>query len=145
TERRHGVTHGGKIDHRGHAGEVLHQNARRPERDLTFGGLGLEPLRGSLKILLGDAASVLVPQQILEQHLHRERQSRNSLQSVLLGGRQTKERISLAANLERLAATKTVERSHVLSHPTGGRAITVIKYRARPMSPVATAALLLKD
>ena len=34
-ERAHGVAHGGKIDHGGDAGEVLHQHARRAEGDLA--------------------------------------------------------------------------------------------------------------
>ena len=34
-ELRHRVAHRGEIDHGGHAGEVLHQHARRPERDLA--------------------------------------------------------------------------------------------------------------
>ena len=41
----HRVAHRRKIDHGGNAGEILHQHARRAERDLAFGGLGLEPGR----------------------------------------------------------------------------------------------------
>ena len=32
-ELLHGVAHGGEIDHRRHAGEILHQHARRAERE----------------------------------------------------------------------------------------------------------------
>jgi tetratricopeptide (TPR) repeat protein len=40
----HGVAHGGEIDHGGHAGEVLHQHARRAEGDLVLGlALVLQP------------------------------------------------------------------------------------------------------
>ena len=53
-QQLHGVAHGGEIDHRRHAGEVLHQHARGPEGDLAFRGLGLEPLRHRLDVLLGD-------------------------------------------------------------------------------------------
>ena len=35
-ERGHRVAHRGEIDHRRHAGEVLHQHARRAERDLVL-------------------------------------------------------------------------------------------------------------
>ena len=108
-ERLHGVAHGGEIDHRRDAGEVLHQHARRPERDLAIRGLGLEPLRERLQVLLGDAAAVFVAQQILQQHLHRERQPGNSLQPVLLGGGEAINGVGLAADLERLAAAETVE------------------------------------
>jgi hypothetical protein len=50
----HGVAHGGKVHDRRHAGEVLHQYPRRPECQFAFGGLGLEPLRDGLDVLLGD-------------------------------------------------------------------------------------------
>ena len=36
-ERPHGIAHRGEIDHRRHAGEILHQDARRPEGDLAIG------------------------------------------------------------------------------------------------------------
>jgi hypothetical protein len=35
-ERLHGVAHGGEVDDRGHAGEVLHQHAGRAEGDLRW-------------------------------------------------------------------------------------------------------------
>ncbi len=37
-ELRHRLAHGGEIDHRRHAGEILHQHPRRAERDLALGG-----------------------------------------------------------------------------------------------------------
>ena len=63
----HGVAHGGEIDHGGDAGEILHQHARRPERELAVGGFGLEPLRDREDVLLGNGAAVLVAQQIFQQ------------------------------------------------------------------------------
>ncbi len=105
----HRVAHGGEIDHRRDAGEVLHQHARRTERNFTIGGLGLQPLRERLQVLLGDAAPVFVAQQILQQHLHRERQPGNSLEPVLLRGDEAINGVGLAADLERLAAPETVE------------------------------------
>ena len=111
-EMLHGVAHGGEIDHRRHAGEVLHQHARRAERDLAVRGLGLEPLRDGLDVLLGDGAAVLVAQQVLQQHLHRERQPRNALEAVLFGDRQAVIGVGLGADLERPAALETVERGH---------------------------------
>ena len=50
-ERRHGVAHGGEIDHRRHAGEILHQDARRTEGDLLVALALLQPL--------GDAANIV--------------------------------------------------------------------------------------
>ena len=35
-ERHHRVAHRGEIDDRGHAGEILHQHARRAEGDLVL-------------------------------------------------------------------------------------------------------------
>src|SRR5262249_31994866 len=95
-----------------HPGEVLHQHAGRAKGDLAFGGLGLEPLRNRLDVLLGDRAAILVTQQILQQHLHGERQPRDTLEAVLLCGRQAVISVSLAAHLEGLAAAKTVEWRH---------------------------------
>ena len=42
-ELGHGVAHGGEIDHGRHAGEVLHQHARRAEGDLGPGLAVLQP------------------------------------------------------------------------------------------------------
>ena len=100
-EHLHGVAHGGEIDHGGHAGEILHQHARRPERDFTIGGLGLEPLRDRVDVLLGDGAAILVAQQVLEQHLERKRQPRDALEAVLFGHRQAVISVGLGADLER--------------------------------------------
>jgi hypothetical protein len=50
-EMLHGIAHGGEVDHRRHAGEILHQHAGRAERDLALRGLGLEPLRDGLNVL----------------------------------------------------------------------------------------------
>ena len=108
-QQLHGVAHGGEIDHRRHAGEVLHQHARGPESDLAFGGLGLEPLRHRLNVLFGDGAAILVAQQVFQQHLHRKRQPGDALEAVLLGGRQAVMGVGLAAHLERFAAAKAVE------------------------------------
>ena len=111
-EMVHRVAHRGEIDHRRHAGEVLHQHARRAERDLAVGGLVLEPRREGLDVFLGDGAAVLVAQQVLQQHLQRERQPRNALEAVLLGHRQAVISVGLAADLESPAAFETIERGH---------------------------------
>ena len=85
-ERLHRVAHGGEVDDGRHAGEVLHQHARRAEGDLVLGlALVVEPGGDRLDVVLGDGAAVLVAQQVLEQHLHRERQPRDAGEAVLLG------------------------------------------------------------
>ena len=71
----HGVAHGGEIDHRRNAGEVLHQDAGRAVGDLLLGlAAVVEPGGDGLDVGLGDRAAVLEAQQVLEQHLHREGQ-----------------------------------------------------------------------
>ena len=54
-ERLHRVAHSCKIDHRRHAGEVLHQDARRPKCNFELGRLGLEPFGDGLDVIFGDS------------------------------------------------------------------------------------------
>ena len=112
-ERLHGVAHRGQIDHRRHAGEILHQHPRRAERDFMFERALLQPLRHRDDVVLLDGAIVFIAQQVFQQHLHRIRQPGNSLQTVFLGGGQAVIDIGLAANLEGLLAFEAVERGHV--------------------------------
>ena len=73
-ELGHRVAHRGEVDDRGHAGEVLHDDAAGRERDL-LGRLGVVvPGRERLDVLLADGDAVLGAQQVLEQDLQRERQ-----------------------------------------------------------------------
>ena len=73
----HRVAHRGEVDDARHAGEVLQDHARGRERDL-LGRLGLGVPGGErLDVLAADADAVLVAQQVLEQHLQRERQPRH--------------------------------------------------------------------
>ncbi len=76
-ELRHRVAHRCQVDDRRHAGEVLHQNARRPVLDLARDGPFFLPVDHRLEVFAGHRLTVLEAQQILEQHLHRERQARN--------------------------------------------------------------------
>ena len=76
-ELHHRFAHRGEIDHRRHAGQILHQHARRQEGDLALRGLVLQPLREGLDVVDRDRAAVLEPHQILQQHLHREGQARD--------------------------------------------------------------------
>ena len=67
----HRVAHRGEVDHRGDAGEILHQHARRAILDLAVDRALLEPVGHRLEIVAGDGHAVLEAQQVFEQHLHR--------------------------------------------------------------------------
>ena len=74
-QARDGVAHRRQIDDARHAGEVLQEHARRTEGDLAVGlALGI-PLEQRLDVVALDGAIVLVAQEVLEQHLERERQA----------------------------------------------------------------------
>src|SRR5262249_13198518 len=109
------VAHGGEIDDRGNAGEVLHQHARRTERNLTVRGLGLEPLGEAVDVLLGDGPAVLMAQHVLQEHLEGERQAGDAAQTVLLGCRKAVMNVGFAADFQNLSAFEAVERGHGLS------------------------------
>ena len=60
-----GLAHGGQVDDAGHAGEVLHDHARRRELDLGV-GLGVRvPRRERAHVVGGDVGAVLGAQQVL--------------------------------------------------------------------------------
>jgi hypothetical protein len=103
----------GEIDDSRHPGEILHQHARWAERNLEFGGLGLEPFGDGLDVVFCNRPAVLIAQQIFEQHFHRKGQTRNALEAVSLGNGKTEISVGFATNLQGLAASKAVERSHV--------------------------------
>ena len=74
-ELGHGVAHGGEVDDGGHAGEVLHQHPGRGEGDLVVRlGVGVPPGH-VLHVGCGHRHPVLMAEQVLQQHLHRVRQS----------------------------------------------------------------------
>ena len=110
----HGVAHGREVDDGRNAGEVLHQHARRAKRDLAVGGLGLEPLGDRLDVLLGGGTPVLMPQQVLEQHLHGERQPRDPLQPGFLSRRQAVIGVAFFADFQCAGRFEAVERGHAL-------------------------------
>ena len=70
-ELGHGVAHGGEVDDRRHAGEVLHDDARRREGDLARGQFPRVRLGERQDVVASDALAVLVAQQVLEQDLQR--------------------------------------------------------------------------
>ncbi len=71
------VAHRRQIDDGGHAGEVLHQHARWRERDLLARLLLRIPAGESFDVGGAHRTRSLVAQQVLEQHLQRERQPRH--------------------------------------------------------------------
>ena len=78
----HGLAHGGQVHHGGHAGEVLHDHARRGELDLGVGlGLGV-PAGQRAHVVCGDVRPVLGAQQVLQQDLQAERQRLRAVHRV---------------------------------------------------------------
>ena len=82
-ELRHRIAHRGKIDHGGHAGEILHEDAGGTILDLAGRGAVHLPVDQGLDVLDGDGDAVLEAEQVLEQDLHREREL---VDSAELGG-----------------------------------------------------------
>ena len=68
----HRVPHRGEVDDRGHAGEVLVDDAARPEGDLAPRLVGRHPARDRLR-----SWSLAGPQGVLEQDAQRVRQARD--------------------------------------------------------------------
>ncbi len=78
----HRLAHGGEVDHRRYAGEVLHDDPRRGELNLRA-WLGARcPVCDRLDLGAGDVLAVLGAQQVLEQHLQAERQARRTVDAV---------------------------------------------------------------
>ena len=67
--RLHRVAHRSEVHHRGHAGEVLEQNAGGHERDFVVGGCLRFPAGEPLDLRGAHGAAVFAPQQVLEQQL----------------------------------------------------------------------------
>ena len=99
-ERDDAVSHRGEIDHAGHAGKILHQDAAGLERHfLGRTALG-QPAGDALRILHRIAAAILEPQHIFQQHLQAHRQARHVTQSLRSLG-QAEVEISFAVHDQR--------------------------------------------
>ena len=72
----HGVAHRGQVDDGRDAGEVLEQDAARPEGDLARRDRLGVPLRQPHDVVGGDRRAVLVAEQVFQEDLQRERQPR---------------------------------------------------------------------
>src|SRR5690606_5243736 len=70
-ELDHGLAHGGEIDHRGYAGEVLHDDPTRRKGDLVGRRRLGVPVQQRFYILAPDVHAILETQQVLEQDLQR--------------------------------------------------------------------------
>ncbi|MCY1442592.1 hypothetical protein D9M71_589670 [compost metagenome] len=71
----HGRAHGGQVDHRRHAGEVLHQHPRRAVLNLAVTAALVQPLGKGLEVEAGDGLAVLPAQQVFQQYFQRHGQA----------------------------------------------------------------------
>ena len=106
------VPHRRQIDDTGHAREVLQQHASRHERDFLLDGPGRVPLSERPDVIRLDEPTVLAPQQVLEQHLHRIRKPRDPWKARLFECGQAVNLHRLSANANLGARVETVEGSH---------------------------------
>ena len=76
------IAHGGKIDHAGHAGEILQQHAGRAILDFIAGlARVFLPVDDRLDVAgRNGEAAILEPEQIFQQHLHGKGQTRHIAQ-----------------------------------------------------------------
>ena len=100
-ERSDSVAHRCEVDHRGHAGEVLHQHPRRPVGDLAgvvaaHGG----PVGKGPDVVLRDGLAVLKAEHVLEHDPQRGGQAREVAEAGSLGGGDGVEGDGLACRLE---------------------------------------------
>ena len=102
--RGHGVAHGGEIDDRGDAGEVLHQHPRRAPGDFVRAA----PRRERLDIRDPHRGAVLVAQQVLEHDLQREGQPIDALDPRLGRRGQAEIIVFAAADGQRAARVQRV-------------------------------------
>ncbi len=107
----HRVAHGGEVHHRRHAGEILHEDARRHEGDLVVGRLLRVPARQALDFGRRHRAAVLAAQQVFEQDAERVRQARDG-EAAPLERVQPIDLEGAAGGLERRAGPETVGRRH---------------------------------
>ena len=120
----HGVAHRGEVDDRGDAGEVLEQDAARPERDLADGiALGSQSARPRMSSAV-TVVAVLVAEQVFQQDLERERQA-SEINSRRRQGFETIKTVRAIVDLERRKRLKAVGHRGWDLRKTGQRARTV--------------------
>ena len=102
-EGAHGLTHGCKVDHARHAGEVLHEDAGRGELNFHARLCRGVPVRDGLDVVLGDVLAVLGAQEVLAQHLEGVGEFLHAFDGV-----ECEVVVGLSADLERLFGTERV-------------------------------------
>jgi hypothetical protein len=112
-KRDHRVAHRREINHRRHAGKVLHQHARRAKGDfvLLFAAI-IDPRRDCVDVFLFDGAPVFVAQQVFEHDLEREGELGDAGEPVSLRRLQRKILIGFCPDRQRFAALEAVEAGH---------------------------------
>ncbi|VVN48331.1 hypothetical protein PS624_06020 [Pseudomonas fluorescens] len=107
----HRRTHGGKVDHGGHAGKVLHQYPGRAVLDFAVGAALLEPRGKRLEIGAGDSFFIFPAQQVFQQDFQRHWQLVEIAQA--LGGiRQTEIVVGLVVDLQGFERFQAIEGRH---------------------------------
>jgi hypothetical protein len=106
-ELSHGVPHGGEVHHRGHAGEVLQQDPRGREGDLTSERGVWGPARQCLDILAGNADPVLGAEQVFQEDSEGVRQA-GDIDPGSSQGVQPKDLKASRAYLESRSCTKRI-------------------------------------
>ncbi|MNS84029.1 hypothetical protein D3C72_1178410 [compost metagenome] len=107
----HRRTHGGKVDHRGYAGKVLHQYPGRAVLDFAVGAALLEPGGKRLEVGAGDRFFIFPAQQVFQQDFQRHGQLVEVAQAF--GGiRQTEIVVGLVIDLQGFERFQTIEGRH---------------------------------
>src|SRR5579885_1951704 len=70
-EPDHGVAHGGQVNHDGHAGEVLHDDATGRKRDFVVWCGGGPPVQESFDVCACYIDAIFETQEIFQQDLQR--------------------------------------------------------------------------
>ncbi len=106
-ELLHGVAHGRQIDDGGHSGKVLHQHARRHERDLPR-RLGIcLPLGQEFDVVRGHALAIFLPQQVFQQNAQAVRKTMEG-EAFGLKCLETEDFVALVADLQGGLAAEAV-------------------------------------
>jgi|GEM_PF-3609592 len=106
TETLHGVAHRRQVNHGRHTGEILQHHPGGHERHLLAGAAFGVPVAERLDLLGGHIASVFLAQEVLQQHLQRERQAVDVV--AFLERIQPVDFVLLALDVQRLAGVVTV-------------------------------------
>jgi hypothetical protein len=107
-QRAHGFAHGGEIDHRGHAGEVLQEHAGGHEGDFLLRRCFGVPARQRLNVFSLHKAAILLAQEILEEHEQRKGQFGNMPNSIFFQRVQAKNFVGFGVNRERVARAERI-------------------------------------